>query len=106
MSKVIKLTVSDENYDILISRAGSDSIQDYIRAVLFPDQISFTPLDAINRALSKYKVGDTFSVPEIYDKTHLDHLPRGVSGQLGRGFSKLVENDYSNRIEFTGLYNQ
>ena len=67
MSETIKFTLSDENYKELVERAGNQSIQDYIRSVLFPDQTNpITPEIAISKALSKYNKGDTFSVPEIF----------------------------------------
>ena len=64
MSKTIKISVSDANYNNLVTRAGGDSLQDYIRSVLFPGQIPITPADAVQRALNKYKKGDTFTVPD------------------------------------------
>ena len=66
MSKTIKITVSDDNYDDLVRRAGANSLQDFIRSILFPGQITITPPDAVQRALQKYKKGELFSVPEIY----------------------------------------
>ena len=40
MSKTIKITVSDDNYDDLVRRAGANSLQDFIRSILFPGQIT------------------------------------------------------------------
>ena len=51
MSKTIKITVSDDNYDDLVRRAGANSLQDFIRSILFPGQITITPPDAVQRAL-------------------------------------------------------
>lgn len=103
MSKTIKVTVSDDNYEDLVQRAGANSLQDYIRNVLFPGQITITPLDAVQRALQKYQKGDLFSVPEIYGE-HWD-LPNGMAGQLGRKFFNLVTEEYQTQIRFTGNYN-
>lgn len=103
MSKTIKITVSDENADILKERAGNQSIQDYIRSVLFPGQISIAPMDAINKALANYQPGDTFSVPEIFGDAW--DLPNGMAGQFGRKFFDLVSTEYSTQIRFTGNFN-
>lgn len=103
MSKTIKITVSDENATILEERAGNQSVQDYIRSVLFPDQITITPLDAVNRALANYQAGDTFTVPEIFGEAW--NLPNGMAGQFGRKFFDLITADYSTQIRFTGNFN-
>lgn len=89
MSQTIKFTLSDENYNILLERAGSDSVQDYIRSVLFPEQVSsITPEIAVNKALSKYSKGQTFTVPEIFGEEW--SLPNGYAGVFGRRFCKLI----------------
>ena len=103
MSKTIKISVSDDNYNDLVSRAGSDSLQDYIRSVLFPGQITITPQDAVQRALQKYQKGDLFSVPEIYGDQW--NLPNGMAGQFGRKFFNLITEEYQTQIRFTGNYN-
>lgn len=103
MSKVIKISVSDENYEALLLRANGDSLQDYIRSVLFPEQLAITPLDAVKRALAKYNPGDSFSVPEIYGEDW--NLPNGVAGQFGRKFYSLVSDEFNDTIKFTGNYN-
>lgn len=105
MSKTIKITVSDENYDILCANAEDAklSIQDYIRNILFPGQITITPLDAINRALSNYSSGETFTVPELYGDDW--NLPNGMAGQFGRKFYNLVTTEYSSKIKFTENFN-
>lgn len=103
MSKTIKVTVSDDNYEDLIERAGDNSLQDYIRSVLFPGQITITPLDAVQRALQKYKKGEFFTVPQIYGEQW--DLPNGMAGQFGRKFYNLVTEEYQTKIRFTGNYN-
>ncbi|RHP49186.1 DUF1413 domain-containing protein [Clostridium sp. AF32-12BH] len=103
MSKTIKITVSDDNYDDLVRRAGANSLQDFIRSILFPGQITITPPDAVQRALQKYKKGELFSVPEIYGEDW--NLPNGMAGQFGRKFFNLVTEEYQTKIRFTGNYN-
>lgn len=105
MSKTIKFNLSDSNYEILCSRANENalSIQDYIRMLLFPSQISITPQIAVNKALSQYKSGDNFTVPEIFGNEW--NLPNGVAGQFGKKFAELVNQQYSTQIKFTGNYN-
>ena len=107
MSKTIKFTLSDENYEDLIRTtvaSGYSSVQDYIRSILFPGQIDITPLDAVQKALSKYKTGEKFSVPEIYGTDW--NIPNGMAGVFGRKFFSLVSKDYSAQIKFTGKHNK
>lgn len=105
MSSTIKFTVSDENYTDLCTRASekSLSVQDYVRMQLFPNQIAFTPQDAVKRALANYAKGDRFSVPELFGSQW--DLPNGVAGQFGKKFFALVSSDYSTKIRFTGTFN-
>ena len=104
MSVTVKFTVSDENYKELLERAGDSTIQDYLRSVLFPGQITITPLDAVQRALQKYQKGDLFSVPEIYGEEW--NLPNGMAGQFGKRFYQLVKEEYQTKIRFTGNFNK
>lgn len=105
MSKTVKLTVSDENYIELEKKAGTNSVQDYIRSILFPEQvIAITPEIAVKRALTKYSQGDTFSVPEIFEDEW--NLSNGYAGVLGRRFNKLINNEYSDKIRFTNTFNR
>lgn len=105
MSRTIKFTVSDANHTDLCTRASKESlsIQDYVRMQLFPNQIAFTPQDAVKRALANYAKGDTFSVPELFGDQW--NLPNGVAGQFGKKFFALVDSDYSTQIRFTGNFN-
>ena len=104
MSVTVKFTVSDENYKELLERAGDSTLQDYLRSVLFPGQITITPLDAVQRALQKYQKGDLFSVPEIYGEEW--NLPNGMAGQFGKRFHQLVTEEYQTKIRFTGNFNK
>ena len=104
MSVTVKFTVSDENYKELLERAGDSTLQDYLRSVLFPGQITITPLDAVQRALQKYQKGDLFSVPEIYGEEW--NLPNGMAGQFGKRFYQLVKEEYQTKIRFTGNFNK
>lgn len=104
MSATIKFTVSDENYKELIERAKSyATMQDYIRSVLFPDQVSkITPEKAVHKAIAKYKKGELFTVPEIYGSEW--DLENGYAGVFGRQFYNLVSTQYTDVIEFTESY--
>lgn len=106
MSTTVKFTISEEHYEELCKRAENEklSVQDYIRRELFSDYSTFTPQDAVNIALSKYSKGDNFTVPEIFGDKWT--LPNGVAGQFGKKFYKLVEEDYSSKIKFTGNFNK
>lgn len=105
MSETFKFTVSDENAEQLRARAEEAklSIQDYIRKQLFSDQIPFTPLEAVNKALTKFQSGDFFTVPQLLDAEW--DLPRGMAGQFGRKFFELVNREFNDKIEFTSTFN-
>ncbi|WP_414733860.1 DUF1413 domain-containing protein [Acetobacterium carbinolicum] len=105
MSTTVKFTISDENYGDLCKRAAALklSIQDYIRRELFEEYNTITPMEAVNKAMSNYSKGDTFTVPEIFGEAW--DLPNGVAGQFGKKFFALVESEYSTKIRFTGNYN-
>ena len=62
---VVKFSLSDEYYEKLEEMAMNDgvSIQDYVRNRLFNLKTIFTPAEAVERALKKYKKGDTFTLP-------------------------------------------
>ncbi len=106
MSETVKFTMSDENYIELCLKAKDKnmSIQEYIRSVLFPTQVTeITPQNAVSKALQKYSKGDTFTVPEIWGSSW--NLENGYAGVFGRRFNKLVRTQYSDRINFTGEFN-
>lgn len=105
MSETIKFTLSKEKYDELAEKANKEklTIQDYVRRILFPDYYNtITPLEAVNKALTKYEKGERFTVPDIFGEEW--NLPNGVAGQFGKKFFELVEAEYSTKIRFTGDY--
>lgn len=103
MSRTIKFTLSDSNYQALLERAGNQSLQDYIRSVLFPDQtLPITPEMAVSKALEKYSKGDRFTVPEIFGEEWT--LSNGYAGVFGRRFAELVKS--SDKIRFTETFNK
>lgn len=99
MSKTIKFTISDEQYNELhqLAQGKGLSDQEYIRTQLFQGQAIFTPQDAVKRALTNYSAGETFTVPELYGTAWT--LPNGTAGQFGQAFDKLVAMYYSSQIE-------
>jgi hypothetical protein len=106
MSKIYKISLSDELAEELERRAGGQKVQDYIRHVLFPEEFAITPAIALELALEKYKQGDLFSVPEIFDgsDTYTWNLPNGIAGQFGRKFAALI-TETAAPIRWTGDYN-
>lgn len=105
MSVTIKFTITDEQYTEIKSRSilSGLSIQDQIRKDLFNQTNSFTPRDAIRRALEKYSSEETFSIEDLFEEEK--SLPNGLAGQFGRRFSDLVKTEFSDRIKHTGHYN-
>lgn len=107
MSKTIKFTISDEIYQEEIENKlpKGMSVQDFVRRKLFPAYYdTLTPFDAVTTALAKYSKGDLFTVPEIFGDAW--NLPNGVAGQFGKKFGRLVEEEYHDKIKFTGNYNK
>ena len=104
MSTTVKFTISDSNYDRLCELAAESnlSIQDYIRGKLFSEYNTITPMDAINKALTKSK-GEMFTVPELFGDDW--QLPNGVAGVFGKRFFALVSSEFSSQIRFTGTLN-
>ena len=98
---VVKLTFSEEHYKELKKRAGSLSLQDYIRGILFDEPTIFTPEEAITRAKEKFMPGAEFSLPEVYAENWT--LDRGPAGAFGKQFyNYLLENDNTG-IAFVGM---
>ena len=63
---VIKLTLSEESYQKLLIMAGENSVQDYIRAVVFETPNIFTPEEAVRRVVEGDYDGKEFSLPDLY----------------------------------------
>lgn len=107
MSVTIKFTISDAQYEELLSQASNSnpkmSVQDYIRNELFEEFAKFTPYKAINLALKRYRKGETFTVGDLFQEGF--KLPNGEAGQFGKQFYRLVRSEYNGQIGFTGNLN-
>ena len=107
MSKTIKFTLSDEYYDKLVkmSDESGKNLQDYIRSVIFPEEEgeAITLEKAIALAL-EYGNGEQFTVPSLFGDSW--NLRNGYAGIFGRRFCELVDEKYSDRIIFTGKFDQ
>ena len=102
---VVKISLNDEYYDKLNSMAKEQgiSIQDYIRNQIFGDTVAFTPAEAVDKALKKYKSGDLFTLPELYGEKWT--IKRGSAGVFGKQFYNFVLDNYMDKIEFVGMTN-
>lgn len=102
---VVKISLNDEYYEKLSSLAKEDgiSMQDYIRNKVFGDTVVYTPADAVEKALVKFKPGDLFTVPMIYGEDW--NIKRGMAGVFGKQFFNYVEDNCSDKIKFVGMTN-
>ena len=102
---VVKISLNDEYYEKLTELAKEQgiSIQDYIRNQIFGDTVTFTPAEAVDKALQKYSSGDLFTLPELYGEEWT--IKRGVAGVFGKQFYNYVIDNYSDKIEFVGMTN-
>ncbi|HAE51675.1 MAG TPA: hypothetical protein DCG30_00270 [Ruminococcus sp.] len=104
---VIKISFSDEDFQIIKNLAAADriSVQDYIRKIVLPNMNTiFTPEEAEKRAVGKFKKGDKpFTLSDIYGSDWYS-MKRGISGVFGRRFYDYVTAD-SEYIEFAGMEN-
>ena len=105
---VIKISLTDEAYQELTNMAQAEgiSIQDLIRNKVFGESTTlFTPADAVKRVYAKYKVGDRFTIPELYGEDWAT-MKRGVAGVFGKQFYNYVLDNYKGKIDFVGMVNR
>lgn len=99
---IIRFAVSEAYYVRLTREAETAgySLQEYIRSVLFQEPTIYTAAEAVRRALHKYKAGDTFSLPDLYEEWDLQ---RGPAGAFGKQFFAYVEKEVPDKIKFNGM---
>lgn len=104
---IIKISVNDEAYQELQQRAldNHQSIQDYIRSVLFGSTI-FTVDEAVRRIQSGnfddpelYPSG--FELPDVYGDEWT--IPRGPAGVLGKAFFNYINDNPDLGIKFKDM---
>ena len=98
---VIKLTLSEESYQKLLIMAGENSVQDYIRAVVFETPNIFTPEEDVRRVVEGDYDGKEFSLPDLY----ADQWPseRGMTGVFGKHFFRYISNHPELGIRFKDM---
>lgn len=99
---IIKLTVSEEYYQILseMARAEKMTIQEFIRDTLFHEITIFTPEEAVRRAKDGRFSNQEFSLPDVYGEDW--NIERGPAGAFGKRFYNFVM-DGNTGIEFVGM---
>lgn len=100
---VVKFSLNDEYYKKLEEMAKEEgvSIQDCVRSKLFGIPMEYTPADAVERALKKYKKGDRFTIPELYEEDW--NLPRGEAGVFCKKVFNYIIDACSDKIKYVGL---
>lgn len=102
---VFKFSLDDEHSRKLEAMARKEgvSVQDFIRKKLFDLKTIFTPAEAVERALKKYKKGELFTLPNLYGDEWT--LQRGTAGYFGKQFYTYVIDECQGIIEFDGMIN-
>ena len=100
---IVKLSLNETYYQKLCDMASEEgvSIQDYIRSRVFDEAPPFTPADAVQRALTKYDSGESFTLPQLYDDQWT--LTRGYAGVFGKQFYQYVSEHCQDQIRFTEM---
>lgn len=102
---VVKISLSADHYNKLDEMAKKEgiSIQDLIRNRLLGETTSYTPADAVSRALAKYRPGASFTLPELYGDGW--NIKRGTAGVFGKQFFNYVQETCPDKIKFVGMTN-
>jgi len=100
---VIKISFTDEAYAKLTAAAKAENVtvQDLIRSKVLEEEMLFSVSDAVGRALKKFNIGDTFTVPALYGEDWAS-MRKGVAGMFGKQFNKYVADNYADKIQDTG----
>jgi hypothetical protein len=109
MSKTIRFTVSDERYIELEEKAAKkgQSLQSYLRSVLFNEKDIYSPLEAYARALNpdfkstiQAKRAKYFELRDLYNEDEWSEMSTGSAGSLGRAFYDWVVEHPEITIEY------
>ncbi len=99
MSKTIRFTVSDERYMELEEKAAKNgqSLQGYLRTILFNENNIYSPIEAYARALKpdfksaiQAKRAKYFELRDLYSEDEWSEMSSGSAGSLGRAFYDWV----------------
>ena len=100
---IVKISLTEKEYKELKKLADNSklTIQDYMRSQLLSITIPsvFNPEEAVKRALTKFKKGERFTLPNIYDEEWHELTPR-MTGVFGKRFFNYVKK--INDIEYIG----
>ncbi len=106
--KIIRISFSDSEYAELEGKAKLEglTVQDYIRELAFGKYSTiYTPEEAEKRAKKIMKIGDVFSLPDLYNTEEWIKLSRGEAGVFGKRFFNYVEQK-SEVIVFNRMINR
>lgn len=108
MSKTIRFTISEKQYEELEKRAQDkgQGLQGYLRTLLFGGDDIYTPAVAYERALDpefKKKVMTkrvkVFELRDLYSESEWAIMTTGSAGALGKDFFVWVES-HPGKIEY------
>ena len=99
---VIKISLTDEAYAKLTAAAQAEGItvQDLIRSKVLEEEVLFSVSNAVERALKKFNVGDTFTLPTLYGEDWAS-MRKGVAGMFGKQFNEYVREYCADKIQDT-----
>lgn len=101
---VVKLTLNDEYYEKLqkMAKEKNQSVQDYIRSVVFDLHTIFTPEEAVKRIQAgAVDHLDEFTLPDLYGNDWT--IERGPAGVFGKNFFNYVEEHTELGIRFKDM---
>lgn len=100
---VYKFTLNDEYSQKLEKMAKEDgvSVQDCIRNRIFNLTTIYTPVEAVKRAIKKYKKDECFTLPELYGDDWT--IQRGVAGAFGKQFFNYIKHECPEKIQYVGM---
>ena len=89
MSKTIKITLTDDNYDKIMNKKDKyESIQDYILFKLTNEVNIYSTKEIVNRC-KKLKTNTTFTLRDLYSDEEWPE--NGKSGNLCRKFNGFIK---------------
>lgn len=99
MAKIVNITFTDLQYEELVERAGSSTIQEYLINKEFPEENYSKILNKILSEIEKMDVSSSFTLKNIL-KEDWEKIPNGLRMSLGKNFYKRVHNGEIHNVSF------
>ena len=99
MSKNIQLTLTDFQYETLLKKAGSFSIQQYLIKKEFPNHEFSHWFNEITGLIEKLPPGTNFSLKTLLS-VNWETIPKGVRLSIGKQFLKEVNEGSIRAVKY------